>query len=89
MRGNGRGKTAIVWSQSSSDNIASATFKAEASDFIAFGISFKVNTFYMLKKLYCNFFFWAVFSYINIWKQTIYQKQYVNFVIYPLILLLH
>ncbi|KAJ1380582.1 Pectinesterase, catalytic [Sesbania bispinosa] len=41
MRGNGRGKTAIVWSQSSSDNEASATFKAEATDFIAFGISFK------------------------------------------------
>ena len=41
MRGNGRGRTAIVWSQSSSDNIASATFKVEATDFIAFGISFK------------------------------------------------
>ncbi|XP_003594727.2 probable pectinesterase 67 [Medicago truncatula] len=41
MRGNGRGKTAIVWSESSSDNIASATFKVEAPDFIAFGISFK------------------------------------------------
>ncbi|TKY72488.1 pectinesterase 67 [Spatholobus suberectus] len=41
MRGNGRGKTAIVWSQSSEDNVASATFKAEAHDFIAFGISFK------------------------------------------------
>ncbi|XP_027338277.1 probable pectinesterase 67 [Abrus precatorius] len=41
LRGNGRGKTAIVWSQSSSDNKASATFKAEASDFIAFGISIK------------------------------------------------
>ncbi|MED6139559.1 putative pectinesterase 67 [Stylosanthes scabra] len=41
MRGNGKGRTAIVWSQSSSDNIASATFKVEAPDFIAFGISFK------------------------------------------------
>ncbi|CAJ2662501.1 unnamed protein product [Trifolium pratense] len=41
LRGNGRGRTAIVWSESSSDNIASATFKAEAPDFIAFGISFK------------------------------------------------
>ncbi|CAL0309240.1 unnamed protein product [Lupinus luteus] len=41
MRGNGKGKTAIVWSQSSEDNVASATFKAEANDFIAFGISFK------------------------------------------------
>lgn len=42
MRGNGKGKTAIVWSESSSDNNASATFKVEAPDFIAFGISFKV-----------------------------------------------
>ncbi|XP_061346387.1 probable pectinesterase 67 [Gastrolobium bilobum] len=41
LRGNGRGKTAIVWSESSSDNIASATFKVEAHDFFAFGISFK------------------------------------------------
>ncbi|KAG4949075.1 hypothetical protein JHK82_044134 [Glycine max] len=41
MRGNGKGKTAIVWSQSSEDNVASATFKVEAHDFIAFGISFK------------------------------------------------
>ncbi|CAL5184268.1 unnamed protein product [Lathyrus oleraceus] len=41
LRGNGRGRTAIVWSQSSSDNVESATFKAEAPDFIAFGISFK------------------------------------------------
>ncbi|XLR61004.1 probable pectinesterase 67 [Arachis hypogaea] len=41
MRGNGKGRTAIVWSQSSSDNIDSATFKVEARDFIAFGISFK------------------------------------------------
>ncbi|CAL0300973.1 unnamed protein product [Lupinus luteus] len=41
MRGNGKGKTAIVWSQSSEDNVASATFKAEAKDFIAFGISIK------------------------------------------------
>ncbi|KAL2341662.1 hypothetical protein Fmac_009602 [Flemingia macrophylla] len=41
LRGNGRGKTAIVWSQSSNDNVESATFKAEAHDFIAFGVSFK------------------------------------------------
>ncbi|KAK7329570.1 hypothetical protein VNO77_23740 [Canavalia gladiata] len=40
LRGNGRGRTAIVWSQSSNDNIESATFRAEAHDFIAFGISF-------------------------------------------------
>ncbi|TXG71610.1 hypothetical protein EZV62_000189 [Acer yangbiense] len=36
MRGNGRGKTAIVWSQSSVNNKASATFTAEAPHFIAF-----------------------------------------------------
>lgn len=41
LRGNGRGKTFIIWSQSSTDNIESATFKVEASNFIAFGISFK------------------------------------------------
>ncbi|KAH7573465.1 hypothetical protein ACOSP7_007156 [Xanthoceras sorbifolium] len=41
MRGNGKGKTAIVWSQSSANNKASATFTAEAPHFIAFGISFK------------------------------------------------
>ncbi|XVF38872.1 hypothetical protein REPUB_Repub20aG0139600 [Reevesia pubescens] len=41
LRGNGRGRTAIVWSMSSSDNFASATFKVEANHFIAFGISFK------------------------------------------------
>ncbi|PON64943.1 Pectinesterase, Tyr active site [Parasponia andersonii] len=41
MRGNGRGRTHIVWSQSSSDNVESATFKVESPHFIAFGISFK------------------------------------------------
>ncbi|XP_022761279.1 probable pectinesterase 67 [Durio zibethinus] len=41
MRGNGRGRTAIVWSLSSHDNKASATFTVEAKHFIAFGISFK------------------------------------------------
>ncbi|XP_074291880.1 putative pectinesterase 67 [Silene latifolia] len=41
LRGNGKGRTYIVWSQSSTDNIESATFKLEAPDFIAFGISFK------------------------------------------------
>ncbi|XP_059630450.1 probable pectinesterase 67 [Cornus florida] len=41
MRGNGKGKTAIVWSQSSTNNTESATLRAEASNFIAFGISFK------------------------------------------------
>ncbi|KAL8140341.1 hypothetical protein V2J09_006362 [Rumex salicifolius] len=41
MRGNGLGKSFIQWSQSSKNNIDSATFKVEASNFIAFGISFK------------------------------------------------
>ncbi|KAH7513480.1 probable pectinesterase 67 [Ziziphus jujuba] len=41
MRGNGKGRTAIVWSQSSSDNVESATFKVESPHFIAFGISIK------------------------------------------------
>ncbi|PIN19219.1 Pectinesterase [Handroanthus impetiginosus] len=41
LRGNGRGKTSIVWSQSSPNNYESATFKVEAPHFLAFGISFK------------------------------------------------
>ncbi|KAA8527362.1 hypothetical protein F0562_034923 [Nyssa sinensis] len=41
MRGNGNKKTAIVWSQSSVDNVESATFKVEAPHFVAFGIRFK------------------------------------------------
>lgn len=34
MRGNGKGKTAIVWSQSSANNRASATFSVEAPHFV-------------------------------------------------------
>ncbi|CAM8988317.1 unnamed protein product [Rhodiola kirilowii] len=41
MRGNGRGRTVVVWSQSSEDNIESATLRVEGKHFIAFGISFK------------------------------------------------
>ncbi|KAL3626610.1 hypothetical protein CASFOL_030159 [Castilleja foliolosa] len=41
MKGDGRGKTSIVWSQSSEKNYDSATFKVEAPHFVAFGISFK------------------------------------------------
>ncbi|KAM7256733.1 hypothetical protein ACFE04_012474 [Oxalis oulophora] len=41
LRGNGRGRTAIVWSESNANNKASATFTVEAPHFIAFGISFK------------------------------------------------
>ncbi|KAJ4968032.1 hypothetical protein NE237_014733 [Protea cynaroides] len=41
LRGNGKGRTHIVWSQSSIDNTESATLKVEAPHFIAFGISIK------------------------------------------------
>ncbi|XP_057957353.1 probable pectinesterase 67 [Malania oleifera] len=41
MRGNGKGKTWIVWEQSSLDNKESATLRVEAPHFVAFGISFK------------------------------------------------
>ncbi|WMV56635.1 hypothetical protein MTR67_050020 [Solanum verrucosum] len=41
MRGNGKGRTSIVWSESSTDTTKSATFKVEAPNFVAFGISFK------------------------------------------------
>ncbi|CBI22874.3 hypothetical protein VitviT2T_006127 [Vitis vinifera] len=41
LRGNGRGRTSIVWSQSSKDNIESATFKVKAPHVVIFGISFK------------------------------------------------
>ncbi|GAB2265726.1 Probable pectinesterase 67 [Dionaea muscipula] len=41
LRGNGQGKTSIFWSQSSTDNIESATFKVEAPNVVVFGISFK------------------------------------------------
>ncbi|KAL3508174.1 hypothetical protein ACH5RR_033556 [Cinchona calisaya] len=41
LRGNGKGRTSIVWSESSVDNYQSATFIVEAQNFVAFGISFK------------------------------------------------
>ncbi|KAI7725495.1 hypothetical protein M8C21_010222 [Ambrosia artemisiifolia] len=41
LRGSGRTKTTIVWSQSSENNYDSSTFKVDADDFIAFGITFK------------------------------------------------
>ena len=60
MRGNGKGRTYIVWSQSSTDNIESATFKVEAPNFVAFGLSIKVmlskdffTTLCLPKKLCC------------------------------------
>ncbi|CAH2040958.1 unnamed protein product [Thlaspi arvense] len=40
-RGNGKGKTFIVWSQSSPDGFESATFRVESPNFVAYGISFK------------------------------------------------
>ena len=46
LRGNGRGRTSIVWSQSSKDNIESATFKVKAPHVVIFGISFKVRCFF-------------------------------------------
>ncbi|KAJ9559369.1 hypothetical protein OSB04_013983 [Centaurea solstitialis] len=41
LRGSGRTKTSIVWSQSSENNYESSTFKVEAPHFVAYGISFK------------------------------------------------
>ncbi|KAI4303131.1 hypothetical protein MLD38_038800 [Melastoma candidum] len=41
MRGNGKGRSVIVWNQSSDDNKDSAAFRVEAPHFIAFGICFK------------------------------------------------
>ncbi|KAF8095443.1 hypothetical protein N665_0332s0025 [Sinapis alba] len=41
MRGNGKGKTIIESSQSSVDNVASATFKVDANHFVDFGISIR------------------------------------------------
>ncbi|MQM18414.1 hypothetical protein Taro_051405 [Colocasia esculenta] len=41
LRGNGKGRTWIVWNDSSSVNSESATFTIQANNFIAFGISFK------------------------------------------------
>ncbi|KAF3341787.1 putative pectinesterase 67 [Carex littledalei] len=43
LRGNGKGKTTIVWDECSIDNTKSATFNLEASNFIAFGVTFKNN----------------------------------------------
>ncbi|KAJ0979949.1 hypothetical protein J5N97_015423 [Dioscorea zingiberensis] len=41
LRGNGKGRTSIVWNASSTNNTLSATFTNYADNFIAFGISFK------------------------------------------------
>lgn len=42
LRGNGKGKTAISWSQSSADNTESATLKIQAPHVVVFGLSIKV-----------------------------------------------
>ncbi|PKA62316.1 putative pectinesterase 67 [Apostasia shenzhenica] len=41
LRGNGKGRTSIVWTESSTTNNQSATFTVKANDFVAFGVSFK------------------------------------------------
>ncbi|KAF3322664.1 putative pectinesterase 67 [Carex littledalei] len=41
LRGNGKGKTTIVYDQCTIDNSKSATFTVEANNFVAFGITFK------------------------------------------------
>ncbi|XP_039128448.1 probable pectinesterase 67 [Dioscorea cayenensis subsp. rotundata] len=41
LRGNGKGRTSIIWNASSTNNTLSATFTNYADNFIAFGISFK------------------------------------------------
>lgn len=43
LRGNGKGKTTIIYDQSTIDNSESATFTVEANNFVAFGITFKVH----------------------------------------------
>lgn len=43
LRGNGKGRTAIVWDDSSNNNTESASFTVWADNIIVFGISFKVH----------------------------------------------
>ncbi|KAL0008812.1 hypothetical protein SO802_010314 [Lithocarpus litseifolius] len=43
---NGKGRTAIVWSESSLNNVESTVLRAEAPHFIAFGVSFKYFFFF-------------------------------------------
>ncbi|KAJ4733863.1 Pectinesterase [Rhynchospora pubera] len=43
LRGNGKGRTAIVYDECSDNNSESATFTVEANNFVAFGITFKNN----------------------------------------------
>ncbi|CAA6668884.1 unnamed protein product [Spirodela intermedia] len=41
LRGNGKGRTSVVWNDSSTENTDSATFTVEADNVVAFGISFR------------------------------------------------
>ncbi|WOH15849.1 hypothetical protein DCAR_0935395 [Daucus carota subsp. sativus] len=41
IRGNGKGRTAIAWSQSSTNNTESATLKIQAPNVVVFGLSIK------------------------------------------------
>ncbi|XP_078436307.1 pectin lyase-like superfamily protein [Wolffia australiana] len=41
LRGNGKGRTSVVWNESSTENAGSATFTVEADNVVVFGISFK------------------------------------------------
>lgn len=46
MKGDGKGKTTVTWSETSAQyyNYKSATLVVEAPDFIAFGITIKVSS---------------------------------------------
>ncbi|KAK1387485.1 Pectinesterase [Heracleum sosnowskyi] len=41
IRGNGKGRTIVTWSQSSANNTESATFKVNAQNVVVFGLSIK------------------------------------------------
>ncbi|KAJ3693535.1 hypothetical protein LUZ60_009015 [Juncus effusus] len=41
LRGNGKGRTKIVWDECSKENTKSATFTVNSDNFVAFGITFK------------------------------------------------
>lgn len=42
IRGNGKGRTSVTWSESSTNNTESATFKVKAPHVVVFGLSIKV-----------------------------------------------
>lgn len=45
LRGNGKGRTTVTYDEASNENSESATFTVEANNFVAFGITFKVQLF--------------------------------------------